>query len=317
MALLTPLSHEEARATLDAYGLTLESIVPLAAHGTVNSNFRVRASGREWFLRVNEGKRDADVVAEAELVTELRAGGLPTPEIVRTRAGGWFATVHKKPVTLFPWTEGREAAPRADDPSSVEVAGRALALLHRAGAQLDPARLPRNYYSLDELERRLASFSGDRRFGDALPLLTDELARARRREQASFPSGLIHQDLFPDNLLVDAQGNLVAVLDLEQATHGRFSYDLAVAITSWCWNGREHVAHAMDAMRAAYESVRPLDRVEVSALRDEMCLAAARFTITRITDVFLPEGVDPDLKRRKDYRDFLSRLADLRSRSKM
>ena len=47
----------------------------------MNSNFRVRASGRLFFLRVNEGKRDEDVVAEADLVAALRSGGVPTPEI--------------------------------------------------------------------------------------------------------------------------------------------------------------------------------------------------------------------------------------------
>ena len=85
MALRTPLDEVEARAVCDAYGLALESFEPLPALGTVNSNFRVRASGRVWFLRLNEGKRDADVAGEVALVDRLRAHGLPTPEIMRAR----------------------------------------------------------------------------------------------------------------------------------------------------------------------------------------------------------------------------------------
>jgi homoserine kinase type II len=310
MALLTPLSLEEAHALVGAWGFVLESIVPLPAHGTVNSNFRVWASGRPWFLRINEGKRDEDVVAEAELVTRLRAGGLPTPEVIRTQAGAWFAAQAGKPATLFPWIEGREAEPRLDQPSTVEVVGRALGLLHRAGAGLEPASLPRNHYDLDELQRRLARFADDRRFAEIVPVLEEELDRARR---ASGPSGLIHQDLFPDNLLVDGEGELVAVLDLEQATYGRFSYDLAVSATSWCWDGRAHAREAMAAMLRAYESVRPLATSERASLTDELRLAAARFTITRITDVFLPDGVDEDLRRRKDWREYAARLVSLRA----
>jgi homoserine kinase type II len=312
MALLTPLAADDARAALDAWGLRLESIVPLPAHGTVNSNFRVRASGRDYFLRVNEGKRDEDVAAEAELVHRLREGGLPTPEVLRTRSGEWFTRAHGKPATLFPWTDGREAEPHPDRPETMRVVGRALALLHRAGARLQAASLPRNHYALDELERRLGSFAGDARLAEIVPALTAELARARKRSATAFPSGLIHQDLFPDNLLVDASGALVAVLDLEQATYGRYVYDLAVAATSWCWDGRAHPPAATDALIAAYEEVRALDADEKHALRDEMCLASARFTITRITDVFLPDGVDPDLRRRKDWRDFAARLRELR-----
>jgi homoserine kinase type II len=310
MALLTPLADDDARAALDAFGVTLERIQALPAHGTVNSNFRVRASGRDYFLRVNEGKRDEDVVAEAELVNRLREGGLPTPEMLRTRTGGWFARAHGKPVTLFPWIDGREAEPRPDRPETVEVVGRALALLHRAGAKLDAASLPRNHYSLDELERRLKSFAPDPRFAEATGLLAEELERARRSPEQ--PSGLIHQDLFPDNLLIGARGKLIAVLDLEQATSGRFIYDLAVAATSWCWDGRAHRRDAIEAMLRAYALVRPLSSGERDALNGEARLAAARFTITRITDVFLPDGVDPDLRRRKDWRDFFARLRELR-----
>src|SRR3954452_16038138 len=112
MALLTPLDEAQARSVLSAYDLTLESLEALPAKGTVNSNFRVRASGQRWFLRVNEGKTDADVHAEAELIAHLRARGLPTPEVRRTRDGAWFSHAAQKPVTLFPWVDGEEASPR-------------------------------------------------------------------------------------------------------------------------------------------------------------------------------------------------------------
>src|SRR5262249_24810732 len=159
--------------------LALEALVPLPAKGTVNSNFRLQASGRNWFLRINEGKRDEDVAAEAQLVTRLREGGLPTPEVVPTRTGAWFARHAGKAVTLFPWVEGHEAVPRADQPGRCAVVGRALALWHHAGAALPEASLPRNHYTLDELERRLARFADDARFAQVVPLLEDELRRAR------------------------------------------------------------------------------------------------------------------------------------------
>ena len=59
---------------------------------------------------------------------------------------------------------------------------------------------------------------------------------------------------------------------------------------------------------AAYEKLRPLDMSERTRLVDEARLAAARFAITRITDIELAVGVDPDLRRRKDYREYIRRL---------
>ncbi len=303
MALLTPLPEAAARALLDEYGLALERVEPLPAHGTVNSNFRVRASGANFFLRINEGKSDGDAAAEVALVERLRAAGVPTPEILRTRDGRSLARAAGKPVTLFPWLDGREAQPRAGDPSSVAVVGRALALLHAVG---DPGELPRDHYSLDELERRLATFAHDPRFAAAVPRFAAELAHARKR--GALPSGVIHQDLFPDNLLTNENGELIAILDFEQATRGRFVYDLAVAINAWCWDGEKISRAAMDAVLAAYSPLRPLSAAERATLPDELRLAAARFAITRVTDVALRANVDPELAARKNWRDYLARL---------
>ncbi|MDB4971410.1 MAG: hypothetical protein JWN44_7099 [Myxococcales bacterium] len=306
MALRTPLDEPEARAVLHSYGLTLESIEPLPALGTVNSNFRVRASGSPWFLRLNEGKSDSDVEAEVKLVDRLRDHGLQTPEIMRATDGRAVVPAAGRPATLFPWLPGKEAQPNAKEPATCALVGTALARLHRAGWGLDAASLPRNHYSLDALEERLESFADDMRVADIVPSLRRELDRARRRRPAL--CGLIHQDLFPDNVLVDAEGGLVAVLDFEQATHGSLIYDVAVAINAWCWTGSRIHKPAADAVLAAYEALRPLDLSERARLVDEARLGAARFVITRITDVFLPENVDPDLRKRKDFREYVRRL---------
>ena len=99
------------------------------------------------------------------------------------------------------------------------------------------------------------------------------------------------------------------MLDLEQATFGSFVYDLAVSANAWCWNGQRICEPAVEAMFAAYEQERSLTSAERNAFVDEARLAAARFTITRITDVFLPANVDEDLRRRKDWREYADRLA--------
>jgi homoserine kinase type II len=306
MALRTRLEEAEARVLLDAYGLTLESLEALPAHGTVNSNFRVRADGRVWFLRLNEGKAESDVAAEVALVDRLRAHGLPTPEILRARDGRAVVPAAGRPATLFPWLDGREAHPDANQPATCALVGTALARLHRAGWGMGADELPRNHYSIDELDRRLESFADDMRVADVVPALRYEMDRARRRRPTV--SGLIHQDLFPDNVLVDGSGRLVAVLDFEQATHGALIYDVAVAINAWCWTGSRIHKPAADAVLAAYEALRPLDQSERSRLVDEARFGAARFAITRITDVFLPEDVDPDLRKRKDFREYIRRL---------
>jgi homoserine kinase type II len=306
MADRTRLDEDAARRLLDAYGLTFEALTALPDRGTVNSNFRVRAGGRDYFLRVNEGKRDEDAIAEAHLVARLRARGVPTPEIVATGAGEPIARHLKKPVTLFAWVDGEEAQP----PRDARRVGRALGELHTAGEALsDP--WPRDHYALPELRRRLARFAADVRVTSVAPglveALTEELDRGERLRGRR---GLIHQDLFPDNVLVD--GGRLWLLDFEQATEGRLLYDLAVALNAWCWEGDAIVARDLVS---GYREARALSTEEEGTLVDEARLAAARFTITRVTDVFLDAAATDDLKRRKDFRDYARRLAWWRARA--
>ena len=134
-------------------------------------------------------------------------------------------------------------------------------------------------------------------------------ARAAEREQA--PGGVIHGDLFRDNVLFDG-GHLVALLDFEQASRGTWVYDLAVCLNAWCFDDGgdgnrprvELVPARARALLGGYQERRALVAAERGLLAVEARAAAARFTITRITDVYLP-GVDlPG----KDFRRYLCRL---------
>ena len=129
-------------------------------------------------------------------------------------------------------------------------------------------------------------------------LAAADAARAVR-ERAT--RGIIHGDLFRDNVLWDS-GRVVAILDFEQASGGSLAYDLAVCINDWCWTGQ--VRHDLiAALLAGYQRVRTLTADDRAALPVEVRAAAARFTITRITDVYLARVDNPD----KDFRAFLAR----------
>ncbi len=308
----TALSQVQAEALCAEYGLTLETFDALAEKGTINSNFRLIASGARYFLRINEGKTKADVESEARLVTHLRARGLPTPRIIATRSGECAAWLGSKPITLFEWIDGREAESLSPGPKRAALIGDALAKLHLAGEAFSPC--PQNHYSIATLKKRLDTFSSDPLFATVAPLLAEELNAAEERRR-NLPSGLIHQDLFPDNVLVNADGTLAALIDFEQATYGPFIYDLAVAVNAWCWNGADFPRASIDAALLAYSAVRPISATEEKAFVGEARLASARFTLTRITDIFLRAGVAPELAARKDYRDYEKRLMFWRATS--
>ena len=307
MALFTRLADADLAELAGEFALgALRRVQPIHA-GTINSNFAVDTDRGAWFVRVNEGKSEADVAWEAQLVAALAAGGVVTPPPVAARDGRPYARLGAtdKWVSVFPWRPGRHLGADEITPEVAGEFGAALARLHAIGLDLPAAWRRRSIYDHDHLVARYAGFasSADPALARAIAVLGEELAAAAAaravRERATH--GLIHGDLFRDNVLWDGS-RLVAILDFEQASGGSLAYDLAVCINDWCWDGAPRTDLAA-ALLAGYRTVRPLPADDRAALPIEVRAAAARFIITRITDVYLARVDNPD----KDFRAFLAR----------
>lgn len=304
MGLFTRLEGGELRDLAAGFALgAVRASRPIAA-GTINSNFRVETERGAWFVRINEGKAEADVAWEAQLVAALAAGGVVTPPPVVAGDGRPYAPLGAKWVSVFPWRAGRHLTADEVTPEIAEAFGAALARLHLVGLDLAVSRR-RSIYDHDHLVARHAGFarSADPELAHAIPVLGEELAAASAAAagRARATQGMIHGDLFRDNVLWDA-GRLVAILDFEQASGGSLAYDLAVCLNDWCWRDGLDIALA-GALLAGYQRVRPLTPEDREAIFIEVRAAAARFTITRITDVYLARVDNPE----KDFRAFLAR----------
>jgi homoserine kinase type II len=177
--------------------------------------------------------------------------------------------------------------------------------LHLAGLALPVDWRRPSIYDHAHLVARHAGFAGspDPALAPAIEVLREELALAGAAAgvRAAATHGIIHGDLFRDNVLWDA-GHIVAILDFEQASGGSLVYDLAVCVNDWCWTGAPRLDVA-GALLAGYQRVRPLTAADREAFVIEVRAAAARFTITRITDVYLAKVYNPE----KDFRAFLAR----------
>jgi homoserine kinase type II len=165
-------------------------------------------------------------------------------------------------------------------------------------------------YTSAHIAARVEAVSADPRaaadpdLARALADARDEIAWLAERagERARAPRGVIHGDLFRDNVLF-AGDELAALLDFEQASLGAWIYDLAVCANAWCWVD-DVVPELLAGLANGYAAVRPLEPVERELFPVELRAAAVRFTVTRITDVYLPGADLPG----KDFRRYLSRL---------
>ena len=318
MAAFRTLSAADVREILDAFEAlgapSYRSHAPVAA-GTINTNVRVETAGGPIFLRINEvGKTRDDVAREAAIVSHAAARGVPTPAPFGARDGEAYAAWRGELASVFPWVPGRTLTRGDVTPAHAALVGHALASLHLASDGYDDPRCPGRYGRPGEIRRRVEVIDDPRprrsvKSGPpiVLGLALDGLEGERA---ASLPTGIIHGDLFIDNVLYDDAGaapRLAALLDFEQASWGRFAYDLAVTTLAFAYGRDDFRADVTRALLDAYVATRPPTEDERHAFGAELRFAACRFAVTRITDVHLKR--DAGAPAGKDFRRYLARLA--------
>jgi len=306
MALLTPMTLDEARAIGSSYAVTVTSFEALAA-GSVNSNFRLETAERgRLFMRVYEEQGDEGARAELGLVRELAALGIPTPEPLARPDGSYTAEHRGRPVGVYPWVDGEIRCQAMITPEVAHTLGVALARLHLASAKV--SRVPAGRFDVRSLLGRL----------DRVEATSETYAPEARRIRAKLeaylasaatdlPRGLIHGDLFKDNVLWRGPA-IAALIDFESASSGVFAYDLMVCVHAWCYADAFR-PELVRALLSGYAGVRPLGASEARGLVEQGALAALRFAVTRITDYSLRAA--PGQPPVRDYRRFLARLEAL------
>ncbi len=285
MATLTVPSDAELEAFIASYGLAPKGFANGIPSGTVNSSYRIDREVGCYFLRIYEQQGQLGAEAEGRLLLHLAASGVPTPAPMTRRDGGVIGTLAGKPAAMFPWVDGAMLCLASVTPGVAHVLGGALARMHLAGPA--PAPLPplgAGRFGADDLVARCdrVAKSTDAEARLQSEPLRDAIIRIDRRRRTDLPKGLVHGDLFRDNVLWH-EGKLKALLDFESAHAGPLAYDLAVVILSWAYRDTFDVGVAR-ALVAGYRGIRELLPVELEGFYAELVFAALRFTVTRITD---------------------------------
>lgn len=306
----THLHEQDIAAIAAGFALGPVHRCTALAGGTINSLFDIDSARGRHVVRVNEGKTEAQVRYEADLVEVLARAGVPTPAPLRTAEGVPFVLWQERLVSVFPWVPGSHREPAEVSAADAAAVGRALGRLHVAGLAVAEAMAWPHIYSFEEICARADRVRDrvrqqpDPVLAPALDTVASEIAWLRERagERAAAQHGIIHGDLFRDNVLFDGPA-LAALIDFEQASSGSLCYDLAVCLNAWCYRD-DFDPTLVRALVQGYRELRELAPAEREALPVEVRAAAMRFAVTRITDVYLT-GVDkPD----KDFRRYLRRL---------
>lgn len=305
MAVFTPVSLEEARRFARDYALgEVEALDPVA-HGVENTNYRAHVDGRDYALTLFERRvREEDLPFVFALTAHLADKGYPAPRPQAHPEGGVVGRLNDRPAAWIAWLPGDW--PRAPSPAQLDAGGAALADLHEASDDFAFAPATPNRYG-PAAWRDLADACRARAPDDPLGAeLAAAVTAISARWPRDLPTGAIHGDYFPDNVLYEGD-RVTGVIDYYFACVDARAYDLAVAINAWAFDAAgAFQADACARFCRAYADRRPLAAAERAALPTLCAGAAARFTLSRLYDVLHAE---PDaLVTLKDPAPFAARL---------
>jgi homoserine kinase type II len=305
MAVYTEVSDDDLARFIASYDLGGLFSYKGIAEGVENTNYLVHTGRGPYFLTLYEKRVAADDLPFfLGLMEHLAKAGLNCPTPVRDAEGRVLRTLAGKPAALVTFLEGVWI--RRPQPRHCAAVGQAMARLHTAGRSFQLYRA--NALGLSgwrPLYRRFEARAEEVAPGLSA-IVEQELDHLEGGWPGDLPMGVIHADLFPDNVFFLGE-ELSGLIDFYFACSDALAYDIAVTLNAWCFE-TDHSFNITkgQALMKGYQSVRALEPAERRALPLLARGAALRFLLTRAYD-WLHTASDA-LVRRKDPHEYLRRL---------
>ena len=311
MAVYTQLGAEEMSGIIAAFDVGPLVSAKGIAEGVSNSNWLVETGGPDggrFILTIYEKRLEVeDLPFFLGLLDHLAAHGCPVPRTIHDTQGRAFRFHQGKALALIEFLPGVSVS--EPTPGQARAVGAALASVHLAAADFPATRV--NAMDLAAWQRLLGD-CGEQGLASIHPelgrIVSSELEHLATRWPTGLPKGVIHADLFPDNVLMRGE-DVAGLIDFYFACCDLLAYDVAVTHAAWCFSGdgTRFEPDLSKALLEGYEAVRPLSHDERMALPILARGAAMRFIATRAYDwLHTPQDA---LVTRKDPMAFARRLA--------
>jgi homoserine kinase type II len=305
MAVYTKINNSELRGFLSQYSLGELISFSEIAEGVENSNFLVQTTEGQFILTLYEKRVNPDDLPFfLGLLSHLSENNFVCPVPVGKKDGKVLNNLNGRPAAIVTFLEG--ASPKVITVAHCKALGVSMAKLHRAGNNFKIHR----ENSLSVKQWRPLLDSCDLLNKPIYIKLYNELNKEINWLETNWPKGLpmgiIHADLFPDNVFF-LDDVLSGIIDFYFACTDFLAYDLATCINAWCFDSDETFnAEKSKALVDAYQTQRPLSSNEIAYFQVLARGSAIRFLLTRLYDWL--NHPDDALVQPKDPMSYLKKL---------
>jgi len=271
MATFTQLQESDIRRIADGYDLTIIDYEPIAA-GASSSNYLLRAQQGSYVLKVFDDKTFALTVEQGRLLSLLKEYAFPSPRPLLAVNGEIAIAYNDKSIIMKEYVAGR--VHRYPNKTMLHQVGSAMAKLHQVPWP--------DFLSLNQPYgvQKLSSIQGQNIDTEYESWIAKRLPCLEQQKPQGLPRGLIHGDIFYDNVLFEGT-RLTAIIDFEDAAYEDNVFDLGMAIVGLCREGQAIVLEKARALVKGYEQIRELEEGEKRALKLYVEYAAATVSCWR------------------------------------
>lgn len=283
MAVFTRVTEPDLISWLDDYSLGQLLALQGVASGIENTNYFVTTGNGRFVLTLFEKLAANELPFYLNLMSHLARHGIPCPSPVANRHNQFLSELNGKPACIVSRLPGKSLI----NPEVIHCAsiGEMLGRLHNA-AQSFTGTMSNTHAAIWRARAapQVIPFLSPQ---DAA-LLESEVAFHEKHSLATLPQGVIHADLFRDNVLFDGT-RIGGLIDFYFACNDSLLYDVAITVNDWCMGADSTLDEARtQALLQAYHAVRPIQKEEQTAWPIALRAAALRFWLSRLYDMHLP-----------------------------
>ena len=300
MAVHTELSKANINQILENYNLGQLKDYRGIKEGIENTNYSIVTTTNKYIITIFERRVDTSQIPFFfEIMHNSNTSGIECPVPIKNKTGKYVSKIKNKKMAIFLFLEGS-----SKNEWSIENCfdvGKKLAKFHLAN----------KYNKLSSVNNFSKGFwqqfflNNKNKLNDVIPncfeIIRKEIDFISLKWPENLPKGIIHADLFPDNVFFK-DNKISGFLDFYFSCNDFFSYDLAITVNAWCFKDNKFNKKFFISLISGYQSIRKLEKLEKDNFNVLLRGASLRFLFTRIHDQIT--GIENKFLNKKDPKEF-------------
>ncbi len=304
MAVYTSISQDDLNQFLSLYNMEDVNSFEGIRNGVSNSNYLLFGKNNKYILTIfEEMTNDRDLPYFFQLMNHLNSKNIMCPRIIKDKTNNFSNIIKGKQAAISSFLEGQSI--EHIKPSHCAELGTMVAKFHNASNELEIYR--ENDLGINKLEAIIGSI--DKISERLSPSVIDVIHSENdylKNISFDIPSGIIHADLFPDNIFFN-ENKLSGIIDFYFACNDFYAYEIATCLNAWCFekNNEFNISKAK-ALLSNYNLHKKFSSEELECLPLLARASALRYLLTRLIDFYTRE--DSELIIKKDPDEYLKKL---------